>query len=114
MRLFELHRAVDPTGTSGTGVVAQGCEFDDGTAILPWLTAKTSTAWYASVEDVVAIHGHNGATVVVFAPADVAAEPDTDQTEADTLLALPIDPDDCGGATTVREFLAHILRRTWA
>lgn len=30
MRLFELHRDADLHGNSGTGIVAQGVEFDSG------------------------------------------------------------------------------------
>src|SRR5262245_58775274 len=66
MRIFELHRDVDETGSSSVGRVVQGGEFDDGTIALRWLSETTSTAVYAPVADVVAIHGHNGATRVVW------------------------------------------------
>lgn len=66
MRMFELHRHEDATGVSGTGVVAEGVEFGDGRCALRWRTAKTSTACYDSVVDLEAIHGHNGATEVVW------------------------------------------------
>ena len=39
MRLFKLQRKVDCSGVSGTGVVAEGVEFDDGQVALRWLTA---------------------------------------------------------------------------
>jgi hypothetical protein len=60
MRLFVLVRDEDVTGTSGTGIVAEGCVFSDGTVAMRWLTAYTSTAIYRDLEDVAAIHGHNG------------------------------------------------------
>jgi hypothetical protein len=46
--------------------VADGVEFADGKAVIRWNTATASTALYDSVADIVAIHGHNGATVVVM------------------------------------------------
>lgn len=66
MRLFHLVRMVDPTGVSGTGVVAQGVVFDDGTCAMRWLTEHNSTAVYASLADVQFIHGHGGFSRVVF------------------------------------------------
>jgi hypothetical protein len=62
MRRFELHRDEDETGVSGTGVVAEGVEFFDGTAALRWRTTYASTAVYASTADLEAIHGHQGRT----------------------------------------------------
>lgn len=63
---FVLMRTQDVSGTSGTGRVADGVEFNDGTAVLRWNTEKASTAIYASVEELGDIHGHNGATIVVM------------------------------------------------
>lgn len=60
---FRLIRKADVSGTSGTGHVADGVQFPDGTCVLRWRTAKASTAVYASHADVMAIHGHDGATV---------------------------------------------------
>jgi hypothetical protein len=66
MTLFTLQRHVDVSGTSGTGVVAQGVIFDDGTVAMRWLpNGARSTCLYTSIEDVLAIHGHGGRTVVV-------------------------------------------------
>lgn len=66
MRRFHLQRDVDVTGVSGTGVVAEGVQFTDGTAALRWRSDHTSTAVYSSIADVETIHGHNGATRVVW------------------------------------------------
>lgn len=63
-RLFVLVRSDDPSGVSGTGVVAEGVQFTDGTCILRWLTKYTSTTIYADIDDLTAIHGHDGATAV--------------------------------------------------
>jgi len=65
MRLFELRRTEDESGVSGTGTVAQGVIFDNGWCALTWLTDHTSVAFYTSVDEVIAIHGHNGKTRVV-------------------------------------------------
>lgn len=75
MRRFELHRAVDHTGVSGTGVVAQGVVFDDGTACLRWLSAHATTVIYTDIADVYAIHGHHGDTRIAYLdqPEGVAA-----------------------------------------
>jgi hypothetical protein len=66
MRRFQLQRHEDASGVSGTGVVAQGVEFDDGSCAMRWLTETASTALYASAEDVVTIHGHEGRTRLVW------------------------------------------------
>lgn len=67
MRTFEMHRDVDESGISGTGMVAEGIEFSDGTVVIRWLTGDhNSTVIWKSIEDVVAIHGHNGQTRVVW------------------------------------------------
>ena len=41
MRVFALIRDVDVSGVSGTGVVAEGVQFSDGTCVLRW-TASTA------------------------------------------------------------------------
>lgn len=62
---FDLVRNVDPTGVSGTGRVAEVAEFEDGTAVLRWLSGTPSTVVYDRIEDVVKIHGHGGSTELV-------------------------------------------------
>lgn len=66
-RRFWLDRVEDPTGVSGTGTVAQGIVFSDGSCALRWLTERTSTAVYASLEDLEAIHLHHGGTKIRWA-----------------------------------------------
>lgn len=63
-RRFVLNRKTDATGTSGTGLVAEGVEFSDGTCVLHWLTQYSSVALYKDVATLERIHGHEGATVV--------------------------------------------------
>ena len=66
MRLFDLYRKEDESGVSGTGLVAQGVVFDDGSCVLRWKTKRKSTAFYSTLEELEAIHGHGGKTEVVF------------------------------------------------
>jgi hypothetical protein len=62
MRRFLLDRLEDVSGTSGTGFVAEGVVFTDGTVALRWTVELQSTALYSSVDDLLAIHGHSGST----------------------------------------------------
>lgn len=64
MRTFRLIRLIDDSGVSGTGLVAEGVAFSDGTCALRWCTRYRSTAIYPSVEELEAIHGHQGHTVI--------------------------------------------------
>lgn len=62
MRRFQLARDHDVSGISGTGTVADGVEFPDGTCVIRWRGQRQSTVVWPSAEDVEAIHGHGGAT----------------------------------------------------
>ncbi len=62
LRVFELVRDEDETGVSGTGTVAYGVVFPDGTCVLRWDTKVNSTVFYASITDLLVIHGHGGKT----------------------------------------------------
>jgi len=64
MNCFSLVRKEDITGISGVGKVAQGIQFDSGRCVIEWLTSVNSISVYQSIDDVIAIHGHNGATVI--------------------------------------------------
>lgn len=67
MRTFVLVRDSDVTGVSGTGTVAEGVEFSDGRVALRWIVGPhRSTVTWDNMEAVVEVHGHNGATQVVW------------------------------------------------
>lgn len=66
MRRFELHRDTDVSGISGTGTVAEGIEFSDGTCVIRWQGDRRSTVVWPCIADVEAIHGHGGATRIVW------------------------------------------------
>lgn len=65
-RRFHLDRAEDVSGTSGTGVVAEGVLFSTGKAVLAWTTRYRSVAVYDSMAELERIHGHDGRTKVVW------------------------------------------------
>jgi hypothetical protein len=69
---FVLVRDEDVTGVSGTGIVAEGVEFTgpDGVGVvaLRWLSDwPTSVVFHdRGVDSVLAVHGHNGKTRLVW------------------------------------------------
>lgn len=78
MRTFHLQRDSDVSGISGTGLVAEGVQFSDGTTVLRWCAAVTSrpdhvrptTVVHDDVQSVIGLHGHGGATRIVWHPTD--------------------------------------------
>lgn len=66
LRQFILVRQKDLTGTSGTGVVAEGVVFEDGQAVLKWLRKPYSLGVYPSLKNLLDVHGHEGNTQVQF------------------------------------------------
>lgn len=69
MRRFHLDRSVDKTGISGVGRVAEGVQFSSGWVVLTWLTEVSSIVFYPSIQNVEHIHGHRGATKVIWEDA---------------------------------------------
>lgn len=69
MRTFELHRDVDSSGVSGTGVVAEGVQFANGKCVICWMTKYSSAAIYDDIEIVNKVHGHGGNTRIVWKDA---------------------------------------------
>jgi hypothetical protein len=66
-RQFVLARHQDPSGISGIGIVAEGVEWTGGTADLHWLTDhETFVHWPGGLDAILAVHGHNGSTVVRY------------------------------------------------
>lgn len=63
---FKMVRNVDATGISGTGTVAEGCVFADGTTVIRWLTEHRSTSVYANAREAQIIHGHGGMTLFKY------------------------------------------------
>ncbi len=66
-RVFVLVRDRDPSGVSGTGVVAEGAQWSDGSASLRWPGRFPSVVfWSGGVDHIRAVHGHGDATSVRF------------------------------------------------
>lgn len=77
MKTFALVRDHDVSGVSGTGLVAEGVEFSDGRVAIRWVTGEhRSTVTWDSIEAVQAIHGHGGATRIVFSETRVTSPAD--------------------------------------
>jgi hypothetical protein len=66
MRRFQLVRTEDVSGTSGTGLIAEGIEFTSGSCVITWLTQFRTVSFYESVRALSEIHGHDGRTKIVF------------------------------------------------
>lgn len=75
--IFTLVRDEDVTGLSGTGAVGDGVVFPDGTTAMRWRELPTdhpnyirgvraTTVVYPNVDAVYALHGHSGATRIVW------------------------------------------------
>lgn len=74
MKRFEMHRQVDETGISGTGHIADGIVFDDGSVVIRWRTENPGTTMFGSLEHAKAVHGHAGKTQFVFRDALLPGE----------------------------------------
>lgn len=66
MRRFIWWRDIDPSGVSGTGPVADGILFPDGSLAVRWRGKRPVTHIWNSLEDMEAIHGHGGSSYVVW------------------------------------------------
>lgn len=78
MRRFVIHRDVDVSGISGTGLVAEGVEFTDGVVVVRWLTsqaAEPTTVVHPDIRNVVALHGHGGSSRVEWLDAAARSSP---------------------------------------
>ncbi|WP_234365398.1 hypothetical protein [Streptomyces sp. RTd22] len=80
VRVFWLQRDHDVTGISGTGIVADGVEWPDRSVTIRWRGPRPSTVNWASLTDAEAIHGHGGATRIVWTD-----QPNDDLTEVERL-----------------------------
>lgn len=63
---FYLIRHSDVNGLSGTGIVAVGVVYPNGKAHMQWISFKSSFEMHDSVESLIDIHGHSGATELIW------------------------------------------------
>src|SRR5882724_10963719 len=69
LKTFHLNRIRDESGVSGTGVVAVGVVLPSNRCIIEWVSKRTnanSLGIYDNMDDLKEVHGHAGATEVVF------------------------------------------------
>lgn len=66
MKAFYLLRHEDVHSNSGTGVVAEGVIFWDGTGSFTWLTNEKTVTTFASIQTIKRLHSHGGRTEVVI------------------------------------------------
>ncbi len=78
MRRFYFIRNTDVSGVSGTGVVAEGVQFSDGVVAIRWRTELASTVIWDDVEQAIKVHGHDGATELIW---EDELDPDIDHVE---------------------------------
>jgi hypothetical protein len=102
MKSFSLHRHEDLTGVSGTGVVAEGVLFNNGKVAIAWDPTKTkaevvSVTIFDSIDDVKTLHGHDGATEIVWHELLLLEEKVWSAKEGDTVFLRfrePAHPDE--------------------
>lgn len=75
-RRFVLRRTLDVSGVSGIGAVAEGVQWSDGTAAVRWRGRwATTTVWDHGIDAILAVHGHQGATVIQWLDPQDSPEP---------------------------------------
>ncbi|HZC53767.1 MAG TPA: hypothetical protein VE441_14890 [Mycobacterium sp.] len=88
MRYFRLNRREDPSGVSGTGIVATGIEYDTGQAVVTWLGEwPTVDIHLRGLESVEHLHGHGGSTVIEWTTGPDSALPILTRGMNDDLLS---------------------------
>lgn len=70
MRRFHFNRINDASGVSGTGRVAEGVLFDSGLIALSWNSLHKCVCMYTSAAEMMAVHGHEGQTELVWIDSD--------------------------------------------
>lgn len=66
IKRFLLNRDHDVSGVSGTGIVAEGILFSDGSCVIHWLGEFPTTTPHPNLKSVIGVHGHNGNTQIVW------------------------------------------------
>lgn len=82
MRNFQVYRPNQPEdreekglGNAPDEVAFEGTIFSDGTVAVRWLTAYGSTASFSSLEDLLAVHGHDDYDSIINYSPEWSSEP---------------------------------------
>ncbi|WP_405061160.1 hypothetical protein OG474_05815 [Kribbella sp. NBC_01505] len=74
-RLFRLVRHADASGLRGTGTLAEGVEWSDGSVALRWRGPWASTSTWDRVEALLAVHATDGRTLLHWSSDAVSPAP---------------------------------------
>ena len=66
IKTFYLKRHEDPSGVSGTGIIAVGVVYPNGQAHMQWVSYRTSFEMHDSINNLIEIHGHEGSTELIY------------------------------------------------
>lgn len=109
---FGLFRHQDVTGVSGTGTVAYGVQFADGTVVIRWLGENPSTVVWESLDAAMRIHGHDGRTRLVWLTAPfsemAAAEQEAVFAERKRIYQLALAVRQSCACQPCKDFLAEL------
>ncbi len=64
MKRFRINRLNDISGTSGTGIICEGCLFSNGRVAISWLGKFSSMVFWETLDDCLFIMGHGGNTKI--------------------------------------------------
>lgn len=64
MKRFLLNRLVDVSGTSGMGIIAEGCMLPNAKCIIQWHGKYNSLFIWYNIDSCLHINGHGGNTIV--------------------------------------------------
>lgn len=104
-RRFHLQRTTDVTGVSGTGRVADGVLWPDGTAAVRWRGEHPSAVhWDRGRVSVEMIHGHQGSTEIVWLDQD-------DEQPATAIAPTPTGEGSLVESIRLRRVVEHALRK---
>jgi len=79
IRTGHLLRHRDVSGVSGTGSVAEVVQLGNGKLVVGWLGRHPSVTVWDDLASIVAVHGHNGATVIRWSDGEVQELPGEDE-----------------------------------
>lgn len=64
MKRFIVNRIHDVSGTSGIGIICEGCQFSDGKIAIRWLGNFSSMVWWDNIDECMYIMSHGGNTII--------------------------------------------------